>query len=136
MPINYKDYPANWLSEIRPRILVRDGHRCKFCGVPDGAHIQRSRRGHYMLPSGEAFDGTTGQLLAGEADTWPPERKVRIVLTIAHLDHALTDHSDDNLAALCQQCHLRYDKRVVAPKAAYTRKYGRATEPLDFLPRV
>ena len=135
MPINYKDYPPNWLSEIRPRILARDNHQCKFCGVPDGVTIQRSSPGgHYMLPSGEAFDGTTGQLLAGETDHWPPERKVRIVLTIAHLDHALTDHTDANLAALCQQCHLRYDKAVVAPKAAYTRKYGRASEPIDFLP--
>lgn len=59
---------------------------------------------------------------------------MRIVLTIAHLDHALTDHFDNNLAALCQQCHLRYDKAVVAPKAAFTRKYGRATYSIDFLP--
>jgi 5-methylcytosine-specific restriction endonuclease McrA len=33
MPCNYKkDYPANW-QEIRARILERDGHRCKHCGV-------------------------------------------------------------------------------------------------------
>jgi 5-methylcytosine-specific restriction endonuclease McrA len=134
MPINYADYPDNWLSEIRPRILERDGHRCKFCRVPDGVTIQRSTRGHYMLPSGEAYDGTTGALLANEADHWPPERKVRIVLTIAHLDHALVDHSDANLAALCQQCHLRHDKRVTAPKAAYTKKYGRASLTIVFLP--
>jgi hypothetical protein len=133
MPIDYRDYPPDWLSTIRPRILARDGNRCKFCNVPNGADVQRSQRGHYMLPNGEAFDGSTGALLAGESDTWPPERKVRIVLTIAHLDHALVNHTDENLAALCQQCHLRYDKATTAPKAAYTRKYGRATEPIDFL---
>jgi len=33
MPINYKDYPSNWKTEIRPAILNRDNHRCKFCGV-------------------------------------------------------------------------------------------------------
>ncbi len=133
MPIDYRDYPPDWKTTIRPRILARDGHRCKFCGVPNHITVQRSSRGHYMLPSGEAFDGTTGQLFAGEPDAWPPERKVRIVLTIAHLDHGLTDHSDANLAALCQQCHLRHDKAVAAPKAAYTRKYGRATQSIDFL---
>jgi 5-methylcytosine-specific restriction endonuclease McrA len=33
MPINYKKYPANWKSEIVPRIKQRDGHCCKFCGI-------------------------------------------------------------------------------------------------------
>ncbi len=33
MPINYNDYPSNWKTEIRPRILERAGHRCELCGV-------------------------------------------------------------------------------------------------------
>ncbi len=133
MPIDYKDYPADWLSDIRPRILERDGNCCKFCQVPNGETVQRSSSGHYMRADGEAYDGRTGALLVNEDDDWPPERKVRIVLTIAHLDHALVDHSDENLAALCQQCHLRHDKAVSAKKAAYTKKYGRATQSIQFL---
>lgn len=37
---------------------------------------------------------------------------VYIVLTIAHLDHDPEnwDVPDDRLAALCQRCHLRYDR--------------------------
>lgn len=54
MPINYKNYLADWLSTIRPRILARDGNKCKFCQVPNGADVQRSSRGHYMLANGEA----------------------------------------------------------------------------------
>lgn len=46
----------------------------------------------------------------------------KIVLTIAHLDHDSENHnvSDERLAALCQACHLGYDRwRHVAK-----RKYG------------
>lgn len=39
------------------------------------------------------------------------EKQVKVVLTVAHLDHDETNHSvsDDRLAALCQICHLSYD---------------------------
>ena len=33
MPINYKNYPANWLSEIRPRIMKRANDKCEICGL-------------------------------------------------------------------------------------------------------
>ena len=46
------------------------------------------------------------------ADFWV-ERPVRVVLTIAHLDHDECNHDVklDRLAALCQLCHLRYDAK-------------------------
>ena len=34
---------------------------------------------------------------------------VLIVLTVAHLDHTPENCADENLAALCQRCHNRYD---------------------------
>ena len=34
----------------------------------------------------------------------------RIVLTVAHLDHTPENCSLDNLRALCQRCHNRYDE--------------------------
>ena len=37
-------------------------------------------------------------------------RWVRIVLTCAHLNHDPADNADSNLKALCQWCHLNYDK--------------------------
>ena len=27
MPINYKNYPPNWKTEIRPKVLERAGHK-------------------------------------------------------------------------------------------------------------
>lgn len=35
----------------------------------------------------------------------------RIVLTIAHLDHTPEHNSPDNLRALCQRRHNRYDAK-------------------------
>jgi hypothetical protein len=39
-----------------------------------------------------------------------PLRVVRIVLTVAHLNHDPRDNREENLKALCQWCHLNYDK--------------------------
>ena len=35
MPINYKEYPLNWKTEIRPSVLERAGNCCEFCGIPN-----------------------------------------------------------------------------------------------------
>lgn len=43
-----------------------------------------------------------------------PETGSVVVLTIAHLDHTPENCSDENLRALCQRCHNRYDKEYRA----------------------
>ena len=45
-----------------------------------------------------------------------------VVLTVAHLNHDVADNSDENLAALCQRCHLTYDAKLHAMHAAETRR--------------
>jgi len=44
------------------------------------------------------------------------------VLTVAHLDHRPENCHDSNLLALCQRCHLRYDRFEHGKNAAATRK--------------
>jgi 5-methylcytosine-specific restriction endonuclease McrA len=39
---------------------------------------------------------------------------VKIVLTVAHLDHTPENCADDNLKALCQKCHNGYDAQTRA----------------------
>ena len=34
----------------------------------------------------------------------------KIILTIAHLDHDINNNDYINLKALCQKCHINYDK--------------------------
>ncbi len=37
MPIDYKKYPPNWKTEVRPRILRRANNCCELCGIENYA---------------------------------------------------------------------------------------------------
>jgi len=52
------------------------------------------------------------------------------VLTIAHLDHDTTNNADENLAALCQRCHLSYDAKLHAANARATKEKKSGQLPL------
>lgn len=93
MPCDYSRYPANWKTEIRPRILERAGHRCEWCGA-ENYHPH-------------------------------PETGSKVILTVAHIDHDITNNTDGNLAALCQRCHLRHDAKQHAYNASITRDHKR-----------
>lgn len=45
----------------------------------------------------------------------------KVVLTVAHVDHNKNNNRFDNLAALCQKCHLKHDIK----QHVDNRKYGR-----------
>ena len=110
-PENRAKYPADW-KEIRTRILARAENRCERCGVQNGADYCR------LVEHPEvALPLSVASMVRG-AQAGPP---VRIVLTIAHLDSDLVDHSDANLQALCQRCHNLLDAPTRARHAAETR---------------
>jgi hypothetical protein len=130
MPCDYSQYPPNW-REIRARILERAAHACEFCGVPNGASIVRGKLG--SVPAYQDADGVIWaaharielcRASAGQYVESRAERNTRVVLTIAHLDHDKENWQveDSRLAALCQRCHLGYDKA----RHVQNRKYGRA----------
>lgn len=93
-PENRDRYPDDW-ADISARIRHdRAGDRCECrgeCGRPE-----------YHL----AFDGRcanhNGQPAVGTGS--------RVVLTVAHLNHTPEDCRDENLKAMCQGCHLHYDR--------------------------
>lgn len=81
----------------------------------------RSRDGRFWTaqPTGEHTLGLTwprpGEY--GWCSGWPEQlRIIRIVLTVAHLDHRPENNDPTNLKALCQRCHLRYDARSKAER--------------------
>ena len=101
MPIDYKNYPDNWRSEIRPAILKRAKNRCEWCNAPNGMYGSRGKNGEFIPAlAGEIADGMD----------YAGNRVIKIVLTIAHLNHDINDNRPENLAALCQRCHLSHDK--------------------------
>jgi len=115
MPIDYSKYPPNWKAEIVPRILERANNCCENCGLENYSHVTSipmrvHLNGKYIIKrfwlSNES-DITRMKPFSNGGDI----KEVRIVLTIAHLDHDETNHDvkDDRLKAWCQYCHLNYD---------------------------
>lgn len=101
-------YPKNW-REISDRIKARADNRCE--SVP-GQPTCGARQGERH-----------------------PITKAVIVLTVAHLDHQPENCADDNLRALCQRCHNRYDQKHRQRNAATTRRTKKANGEL-FDPEV
>ncbi|MGI4870496.1 MAG: hypothetical protein ACRYFX_04875 [Janthinobacterium lividum] len=133
MPVDYSQYPDEWLTEIRPRILERDGHCCKFCGIADRVEGWRVPGGSFYTPEQFASDYIPPKDEAALIKVLIKKPKpYQIVLTVAHLDHKLIDHCDDNLAALCQRCHLNHDRQATAAKRKQNRRYSRKKKQLHF----
>lgn len=127
MPIRESErarYPADW-PEISRRVREAAGQRCEWCRAPNGELIDRSRDGEsYMLMDGQVFSAANGERLGMcRGSEWPSCGKLtKVVLTVAHLDHQPENCAPDNLKALCQRCHLRYDAKHHAKNAAITRR--------------
>ena len=112
MPIDYKKYPKNWKTEIRPAIMRRARYRCEFCGVNNYAVVCKTQKCNGEIV--EMFEGSSYQESKQIADEYNHiliEHHYVIVLTIAHLDHNINNNDPSNLRALCQRCHLRYDAK-------------------------
>lgn len=103
---------------IRARVLARADGICEWCGKPDRKHVW------------VALDGSGQWWPRGQKPDGPPEmfRYIKVVLTVAHLNHDWHDNRDENLAALCQRCHLAHDRRFHLANARRTRaqKAGQA----------
>lgn len=122
-PENRDRYPANW-KELRLQILKRARGCCEWCAVVNGSRVERDGNGAWRTGPGDDWS-IPGRLperwrldMPREYQPTEPRRLVRIVLTIAHLDHVPEHCEPENLRALCQLCHNRYD----APHRARGRK--------------
>jgi len=100
-PENRARYPKDWKA-ISARIRGdRAGGRCE-CTGECGSECCQGRCGAW---NGEMHPVTFS----------------KVVLTVAHLDHVPENCADDNLKAMCQRCHNRYDapmrRRGIAERA-------------------
>jgi hypothetical protein len=115
MPVDYNRYPKDW-KQISLRIRERSGNRCE-CEGECGLH--RTNPGPRRCCERN-----------GEKAKWA---KGKVILTVAHLGvpkpdgtpgdpHDKLDVRDENLKAMCQRCHLRYDLKEHMKNAANTRR--------------
>lgn len=119
MPTNYKRYHPDWKDVIRPTVLKRDGYACKFCRLSNRAIVYADKAGKWQ-----------------QADDWMKEnanvhgvRLIKVILTVAHLNHLVIDNRLVNLAATCQQCHLNHDRTY----KAYLKKAAGVTRPAQLI---
>lgn len=129
-PENKMRYPKDWQT-ISRRIRERDGQKCKWCGAPNGTIIYRGAglwAGSYMLETGDCFNDRTGERIGMARGSEYDGYMVRVVLTVAHLDHCPENCAEENLAALCQKCHNTYDmpmrRRGIRERAHKARAIG------------
>jgi hypothetical protein len=135
-PENKHRYPPDW-AQIRELVLRRAMYRCEFCGVRDGEKGGRTRAGTWLRtePLGERrlrlVWPKEGELAwCSNGTTRDYVRVIRIVLTIAHLDHTPENCALDNLRALCQRCHLSYDSLHHRQRAYLNRRRDHAVADL------
>lgn len=93
-------YPRNWPQISRRIRFDRAGGRCECDGRCGRRHPGRCAAVH-----GQPHPATGS----------------KVVLTVAHLDDIPEHCDDDNLAAMCQACHLAYDTDLHAATAARSR---------------
>lgn len=111
-PENKARYPKDWKA-ISKAIRERSGGRCE-CHGECGLH--RTTPGPRRCVERH-----------GEPAKWA---KGKIVLTVAHLNHQPEDCRPENLKAMCQRCHLRYDHDHHMKNAYQTRRNGKAAKEL------
>lgn len=98
-------YPADWKTISREIRFTRAKGRCECGGeCGRGTHAGRCPNRHGMPAYGT---GST------------------VVLTVAHLDHTPENCDPSNLRAMCQGCHLHYDRDHHAETARATRQAAR-----------
>lgn len=103
MPMQRERYPANW-EAISLSIRERAGWRCEWCNAQNG---------HSHPVTGSKVVLTVAHLGTSYPDGTPGDK------------HDKTDVRPENLAALCQRCHLNYDRDEHMANAAATRRRRR-----------
>ncbi|WP_329126162.1 hypothetical protein [Streptomyces sp. NBC_01353] len=107
-PENRARYPKDWPDISRTIRFERAKGRCECLGeCGRGTHPGRCPNVH-----GKPAYGTGSH----------------VILTTAHLDHTPENCDPANLRAMCQGCHLHYDKGHHRETAAATRRAAREAD--------
>lgn len=137
-PENKARYPKDWPS-ISQAVRESAGWRCEECGVRNGALGGRKRDGAWCAALPTGTDGLRVTYPKPGDYAWCADaatgegirlRIVRIVLTVAHLDHQPENCDLDNLRAWCQRCHNRYDAKTRREGVKQRQRLAKAADDL------
>lgn len=105
-------YGRTWRYVTRPQILKRARNRCEQCGVPNQTDVTRIEgcwlEDRRRLKKAPRWRGEHGEILF-EVPKGKP-RRIRVILSVGHLNHTPGDDDDENLFAFCQYHHLAHDR--------------------------
>ncbi len=133
-PENRARYPKDWKT-IRTEVLARAENRCEWegCGLENKALGLRDLTGKWW-PFVDFENGRVPDSIRFEKDGETEKNGMRIILTIAHLDHTPENNGEPgnrpNLRAWCQYHHLRYDAKHHAESSRKTRNAKKRQEVL------
>ena len=132
MPMNLRDYPANWREISRTIRFARAQGQCEAvcadgvrCGAVHGQWIHRLQRDQEETTTCDRIDVDCAGCNFGESKArrpciWRPA--VQVLLTTAHTcDCTPLCGTEDHLRALCQLHHLRLDAALHGRNARRTR---------------
>jgi hypothetical protein len=111
MPIDYKKYIFDWQSRVRPDIMRRANNCCEFCGIKNYTLVRVFRSGIRQTIN-EYFTAKDANSVCASYNRGldlKVSKYIVVVLTVAHLDHDISNNDYQNLKALCQKCHNRHD---------------------------
>lgn len=109
-----KFYPVNWQFISADIRFNRAKNKCEECGVNNGCIYYTDPQGKRIeinfetLAEIQKLMDATGE---NERSVLKKLKLVKIILTVAHLDHDESNNDYFNLKALCQRCHLNYDRK-------------------------
>lgn len=106
MPFDRSRYPADWPAISQQIRFIRARGLCEWCGAANG-------QPHPVTGSRVVL--TTAHLGVAKPDGQPGDK------------HDKLDCRPENLAALCQRCHLTFDADEHAQNARRTRETRRLT---------
>jgi len=116
-PENKKLYPDNWKDISKYIRFERAENKCEVCGVDNYKHIFRGIwKGDsiYLDMDGYVYNASNSSLILHNSEligvSLLSDKIIKIILTVAHLDHDPRNNDHSNLKAMCQKCHNNYDK--------------------------
>lgn len=125
MAFKKQNYPLYWKQFSEYIRFERAKNKCERCGAVNGEIVERGYlkgKSVYQNGDGEVFDAKNGEFI-GLIHSYDLDlRKAsKIVLTVAHLDHAggvcrckwiygFKCAKPLHVRALCQSCHLSLDR--------------------------
>lgn len=122
-PENRGRYPDDWRATSDRIRLERAGRMCECSGQCGNDHRGDDPAGAWEAwlqdPTLAEPETSIGRCHAIHLLPHPVTGS-KVVLTVAHLDHQPEHCEDDNLLAMCQRCHLSYDRDHHAATRAAT----------------